>query len=72
MYGFDKVLQKVCIDWRKNRHGISCNQRLIPHIWSHSFVFGMEAGKGLNSKVLFCDCGSEGTFEYWSQCGADV
>ena len=52
MCGFDKILQKVCIDWRKNRHGISCNQRLIPHIWSHSFVFGMETGNGLNSKVL--------------------
>ena len=31
--------KKFVLIGEKNRHGISCNQRLIPHIWSHSFVF---------------------------------
>ena len=74
MCGFDKILQKVCIDWRKKTDMVShvirgLSQTSGPIVL---FLVWKPAMVKIQRFCQYCDCGSEGTSEYWSRCGADV
>ena len=74
MCGFDKILQKVRIDWREKTDMVShvirgLSQTSGPIVL---FLVWKPAMVKIQRFCQYCDCGSEGTSEHWSRCGADV